>query len=613
MANDHPQHDVRQALVILSWTVVIAVLGFLMYWARVVFIPLALAIFLTFILAPFVAILQKRGCGRLPAVILVVGLATLFFAGSMLVVGSQLVGLAQSLPDHEENIKKKVESVKGWVSPDSESRLGKLASEVTESLSPPGATDESQMVVLKSQSKWTTAFSNYLSPAAEAAGQVAFTFILVVFMLLRREDLRNRMIRLVGHGRVTTTTKAVDETTRRLSRYLLVQFLLNVCFGLVIAGGLFLIGLRYEMKYALLWGFLAFLMRYVPYIGTWIGVVPPLLFALAANPTWAPPILVFSLFIGLELLCNNIFEPRLYGQSLGLSEVAQLVATAIWALLWGPIGMILAWPLTTCLLILGKYVPQWRFLNVLLGDEPVLEPRVAFYQRLAAHDSDEAAEIVAAQLKTRPADEVYDDLIVSALASARREANEGTLSDVDLKFVSTSVREIAEEIVEGAPSAATANLAGRAKALLVPAKDELDRAALELFARLFDAGQWEMEVTAVSTLASEIGERIAASQPATIVIGALPPGGRTHTRYLCKRLRAQFPTLKIIVGRWGGDEDAASDEQLKSAGADEVVESFAAARGLLSGWRAVFAAEPVSPASIRPSSTRVPQTGTVPA
>ncbi|HVK12369.1 MAG TPA: AI-2E family transporter [Gemmataceae bacterium] len=620
MARDSSQTDVRRALVLLSATVLVACILFAMYWAREVAIPLALAVFITFILAPFVTLLQRRGLGRLPAVIVVVGAALVVSAGVLTVVGSQLVRLTQTLPDYEENIKKKVASLKELMPAEGESRLGRLVTEVTEAFADTprkraGSADpgDPPPVFLQPEPSFATRMTGYLSPAAEAVGQAALTFILVVFMLLRREDLRNRMIRLIGHGQVTTTTKAVDETSQRISRYLLVQFLLNAAFGFVVTVGLFFIGLKYEMKYAVLWGFLAFLMRYVPYIGTWIGLIPPALFAFAVNPGWTPVVLVAVLYMGLELFCNNVMEPRLYGKSLGLSEVAQLVATAFWALLWGPIGMILAWPLTTCLLVLGKYVPQWRFLNVLLGDEPVLEPRVAFYQRLAARDPDEAAEIVVKELETNPPDRVYDDVVLPALAAARRDVRTEALGDDDLKAMMVVLREVVEETAEDRPDPPPGGAEDRVRALLVPAIDDLDRAALEVFARLFDPAQWELEVLPPNTLASELLQRIEEQRPVAVVIGSLPVGGRTHTRYLCKRIRAKFPDLKLVVGRWTDDEDKDAAENFKAAGADEVTASVGSARDFLTGWQAVFEAEPpvVRDERARPAGDRVP--GTVPA
>lgn len=618
MARDSSQTDVRRALIALSATVLVSCILFAMYWAREIFIPLALAVFFTFILAPFVAVLQRRGMGRVPAVILVVGTSLIVSGGVITVVGSQLIRLSQTLPDHEENIKKKVASLKGLLPAEGENRLGKLIEDVTTAFSdkpkmPGGSATQTDPppVFMRPEPTLATRITGYLSPAVEALGQAALTFILVVFMLLRREDLRNRMIRLVGHGKVTVTTKAVDETSQRISKYLLVQFALNAGFGVVVVIGLLLIGLRYDMHYALLWGFLAFLMRYVPYIGTWIGLVPPTLFALATNDTWTAPILVLALYLSLEMTGNNWLEPRLYGKSLGLSEVAQIVATAFWALLWGPIGMILASPLTTCLLVLGKYVPQWRFLNVLLGDEPVLHPRVAFYQRLAARDPDEAAEIVVKELETRPPEQVYDDVVLPALVVARRDSRAGSLGDDDLKAIMVAARQVIEETGADQPAADRKGSDERVRALFIPAIDDLDRAALEIFARLFDAGQWELEITPANTLASEVLARIEQQRPVAVVIGSVPPGGRTHTRYLCKRIRAQFPGVKLVIGRWTEDEDKELAEQFKSAGADEVTTSTAGARDFLTGWQAVFEAEPPAVRDGRPRPAKDRNPGTV--
>jgi hypothetical protein len=359
------------------------------------------------------------------------------------------------------------------------------------------------------------------------------------------------------------------------------------------------------IPYAPLWGFIAFLMRYVPYIGTWIGVIPPALFTFAVTDGWGMTIVVLVLFLGLELVCNNVFEPLLYGSRLGLSEVAQLVAAAFWAFLWGPVGLILSGPLTTCLLVLGKYVPQWQFLNVLLGDEPVLSPRVAFYQRLTARDQDEAAEIVEKELASRPAEEVFDDVLLPALAAVRRDIVEGRLSEDDLNFVTASVQEFAEEAAEAKAAEAKAEEAkaaaepgpaqARARVVFIPARDSADRAAAELLARLLDPALWDVEVEKASPLPTELVARLEEHPPSAVVIGSLPPGGLTHTRYLYKRLRQQFPDLKVLIARWASaDKDSAWD-RFRDAGADEVVTTLKDARTFLDGWRAVFTSSATPP------------------
>ncbi|MBO0698907.1 MAG: AI-2E family transporter [Zavarzinella sp.] len=610
MARTAGRPEPQRPLMILAAVVGVFFVVFTLYWARAILLPFALAIFFTSILSPLVLWLQRRGLGRVPSVVLVMFTTVVTCAAVGLVVGREMVQLTRTLPDHEDRIRAKVATIRGWVSSDQGGRLSQFVNNISDMFSgsepaapAPGAEGKPQPVVVESSSSWMTTVEGLLSPAAEAVGQAAFTFVLLLYMLLRREDLRNRLIRLIGQGRVTTTTKAVDETSRRISRYLLVQFVLNGSFGVVITLGLLLL----RVQYAPLWGFIAFLMRYVPYIGTWIGVIPPTLFTFAVSEGWAKPVLLLALFLGLEALCNNFFEPMLYGKSLGLSEVAQLVAAAFWAFLWGPIGLILSGPLTTCLLVIGKYVPEWRFLTVLLGDEPVLSPRVAFYQRLAARDHDEAAEIAEAELAKRPAEQVFDDVLVPALAAARRELANGRLSEDELRYIADWVQEVAEEVGEVKPSDAAgardASTTGPPiRALLIPAKDRADEAAVHLLAHLLDPAEWEAATVPAESLTSELLDRIATDGPAAVVILSLPPGGLTHTRYLCKRVRHRFPEIKIAVCRWTPPEDetGGSADAIRAAGADEVTSSLESTRTFLHAWRAVFAAEVVTPRSGSP-------------
>ena len=229
------------------------------------------------------------------------------------------------------------------------------------------SSDSPRTVVLEPKSpEWLSNLPGYLSSLFESIGSLALALILLIFMLLNREDLRNRFLRLVGHGRMSSTTKAVDDAGQRISRYLLMQAIVNGIFGLVLALGLLLIG----VPYALLWGFLAAVLRYVPYVGAWVAAAFPIVLSLATFDGWWPPLAVIGLVLALELTTANAMEPLLYGQSMGISAVAQLVSAAFWAFLWGPVGLVLSAPLTVVLLVLGKHVPQLEFLEVLLGDEP---------------------------------------------------------------------------------------------------------------------------------------------------------------------------------------------------------------------------------------------------
>ncbi|MBX9627980.1 MAG: AI-2E family transporter [Gemmataceae bacterium] len=605
--------DWQRALMAMSAAVVLAVIVMALYWARTIFMPVALAIFMTFVLSPVVAWFQRRRFGRGPAVVTTVGLAVLLAGGLGVVIAQQVAGLSDTLTQDKERaaLKARLEDAKRAVVGDGESKFGKLVDEVTGVFVPkaPPKPAGQEVVVTTPSPGWMAQVEEYATPALELVGQGAFAFLLTVFMLLKREDLRNRMIRLTGSGKVTTTTKAVDDASRRVSRFLLTQLLLNTAFAVVILVGLLVIG----VQYAPLWAVIAFVMRYVPYIGTWIGVIPPAVFTLAVSETWGPALAVVGLFIGLELVCNNVFEPMLYGPSMGLSEVAQLVAAGLWAFLWGPIGLVLSGPLTTCLLVLGKYVSRFEYLDVLLGDEPVLEPKVAFYQRLAARDQDEAAEIALAEAGKADAVATFDRVVVPALCLAKRDVADGDLSAEDLKFAVRAAREVAELVLGAAPKGAAEAAPGdRVPVLLVPARDEVDHAGVDLLAHLLDPARWQVEIAPDEMLASELLTRIETARPAAVVIGSLPPGGMAHTRYLATRVRARFPELKIVVGRWGRDAEFADDGEKAGApgGADAVETTLAETVQRLGGWYGVFTAAPAALAAPAAASGKPRAVGT---
>ena len=363
--------------------------------------------------------------------------------------------------------------------------------------------------------------------------------------------------------------------------------------------GLLLIG----VKYALLWGFLAAMLRYLPYIGPYLAAIFPISLGLAMFDGWGTVLMVAVLFVVLELIVANAVEPWLYGQSMGVSEIALLVAAAFWAVLWGPIGLVLSSPLTVCLVMLGRYVPQLEFLAVLLGDEPALDSSVSFYQRLLARDQDEAEELVLEHLKTESADEVYDNMLIPTLKAAKLSRGRGDIGDADEQYVFRSIREIVEDLGERrdmANDADTETAAGerirqsdqpaQVRVLGCPAHDGADQAALEMLQNLLDPARWSLELVAPDTLTAELLELVAEKEPGLVCIAATPPGGLAHTRYLCKRLRAKFPELRIVVCRWGPRASAASSPgQLEEAGADAITTTLLETRQQLASLLPVLA------------------------
>jgi predicted PurR-regulated permease PerM len=335
------------------------------------------------------------------------------------VVTWQFTALANELPQHAENLKHKLADLRGM---GHGGVIEKVQQTIEEVLSerhqapPPrsgglsGTEPERPVPVVVQGPSVLWSLPTLLEPLASAG----LVVVLVIFMLLKHSDLRNRLIRLEGYRQLTTATKALDEAGQRISRYLLMQSIINGSFGVGVGLGVFLIG----VPYALLWGFLAATLRFIPYVGPGLATILPSAPSLAVFPGWWQPVLVIGLIAALELTNFMVLEPWLYGQSAGVSEVALLVAVAFWTWLWGPVGLLLATPLTVCLSVLSRYIPQLDFINTLMGDEPALELPTIYYQRLLAKDADEAAEVVETYEQTHAPEDVYDDIVVPAALAA---------------------------------------------------------------------------------------------------------------------------------------------------------------------------------------------------
>lgn len=582
----------QRALITLSGVVTAALVLAALYWMRSIFVPIALAVFFTSVLAPVVTFLQRRGLGRLPAVIVVVVVAAALFAGTTYLFVSQLGGLTETVArqENKDRITAKLEAGRKAVLGDGESKWTRILKEWEQTIVPAATEEKPQTVVVEPSTSWFARLDSLSGPLAELLATVAFAFILVVFMLLAKEDLQDRVLRVFGMGSVTSAIRASGETATRISRYLLAQFVLNALFGVVCTVGLFLMG----VKYAILWGLLATVMRYVPYLGTWIGVLPPTIFAAAISDGWLQPIGVLVLFLGLELISNNLIEPRLYGHSLGVSEVGLLISAAFWSFLWGPIGLILSGPLTTFLVVLGKHAPPLRHLAVLLGSDPPLTPPVALFQRLAARNQDEALRVIEGAMPADDPRAVFDATVVPALAMVKQARHDGQFDADEEREVLAVADEVVEDTVlevrRRTAEDATAADTRRVRVLACPASDAADRLSLEALAGMLPAERWEVKVTAVATLTSELLSAAEHFAPDVICVAALPPHGTAHTRYLCKRLRARFPDTQILVGRWG--DPTGDPAEFESVGASAVVTSLSAARSSLVGWLPVFTANP---------------------
>jgi predicted PurR-regulated permease PerM len=555
-----------------------------LYWAQAVLIPIALSIMLTFVLSPVVTASERIGLGRLPSVILIVVLTFSLLAGIGWVVTLQLSSLGNELPKYTVNIKQKIADVrgagKGGVLEKVQRAIEEVEDEIQKSDVPLRVQEKSREVVVKAEESstfWPIPLA--LGPMVERFAGAGLVVVLVIFMLIQREDLRNRLIRLVGYGRLTFTTRALEEAGDRISRYLLMQTIINSSFGLAVGLALYLIG----VPYAVLWGFFAAVLRFIPYVGPFAAAIMPSALSLAVFQGWLWPVLVVGIFVALELLNNMILEPLLYAESAGVSGVGLLVAVAFWTWLWGPVGLVLATPLTVCVVVLGKYVPGMDFIGVLMSDQPAMESNMSYYQRLLAMDQAEAAEIVEEHLKTHPQEQIFDGVLIPALNYARRDRELGRLTEDGEQFVFRATREILEDLNNLKPESSSGASDSSQPATIVqsslvilpkvpilgcPAHDEADELALLMFRQLLDSTKYEVEIMSDETITSEVVSLVGEKNPAMICIAAVSPGGLAQTRYLCKRLRARFPNLKIAVGRWGtGSEDSNS---ILLAGADKV-------------------------------------------
>lgn len=546
-----------------GFVLAVAVLGV----AQEFFVPIALAVLLSFVLTPVVAPLQRL-IGRVPAVIAVVvtTFALLGLAGWGATL--QLGALSSELPRYQRNLREKIRDVR-WLGRGGsmESLQGAIKDLQKEIDGGEQRGSPSQPMVVREDGSPLTTLSTTIGPWLGALGTAGLVIVLVIFMLLERQELRTRLLGAFGSGSLAVTTRALDEATARVSRFLLVQGLINLAFGVGVAIGLTLIGL----PYVLLWAALAAVLRFIPYVGPWIGALSPFLVSLAAFDDWTRPLAVILLFLTLELFTNLVLEVVFYAGAAGVSQTGLLVAVAFWTWLWGPLGLLLSTPLTVCLVVLGKYVPGFDSLTTLMTDAPVLADDARFYQRVLASDPGEAAEIVEEHLRREAPETVYDTLLIPALTYAEQDRLADRLAPHEEQAVIATTQDVLGEIPLGNGAAPEAAAEPRARVLGWPANGEADALALRMLARLLEPGPIALDVAAAPTLIAEIVATVRTRGYRAVCIADLPPSPSTKARYFVKRLRAALPDVTIIVGRWAPPDFADEDDaRLREVGADAV-------------------------------------------
>jgi predicted PurR-regulated permease PerM len=577
-----------------------------LYFGRDLLIPIALAALLTFILAPLVGWLRRFRIPRVPAVLLVVLVASSGFGGVGLVIGSQIVELARNLPTYQLNIANKIRSLKegvpgGNIFDRAADTIRDLEKEFgRDSSADSGQPKTAPEVRVRENRTTLDVLGVWAMPLLGPVGTAGLVLILVIFFLLGREDLRDRAIRLMG-GELHATTEAIDEATQRISRYLLMQFLINGGTSIPFGIALYFIG----VPNALLWAVLAAVLRFIPYVGPLIAALLPAIVAAAVDPGWSMLLWTIGVYVAMEAITNNVIEPRVFGASTGISEVAIIISAVFWTALWGPVGLILATPLTVCLAVIGRHVPRFHFLEVILGKAPVLSPVERFYQRLLAGDAVEATQFAETFTKEQPLSKFYDEVGLPALKLAEHDRQRLALTPERRGVIVETVLEVIDNLndVQDDDEQATTKKEDKADGknevkperkeplstpavlaepatgpagtvLCLAARSGFDFAAAAMMAQLLRQRGFEARALPAETISLDGISSLNVDRVDFICLSFVGMTGAARARHLVRRLRRRAPRTPVIVGPW--------PNQLEAADADNLAKEFRTTRVLRS-------------------------------
>jgi predicted PurR-regulated permease PerM len=576
-----------------------------LYLGREVFVPIALAVLLSFVLAPLVELLERWRFPRVASVPVVVVLAfiAIFALGSL--IATEVRDLAGGLPRYQQTMQQKIHSLRTLTAAGPLERAADVLQNLGKEISAPQALPspssnlpaEPKPIPVEVRSPPPSALesiSALISPLLHPLATVGVVIVFVVFILFQREDLRNRLIKLAGSNDLQSATAAIDDAAGRLSRLFLIQVALNTGFGVIVGTGLLLIG----VPSAILWGILAAIMRFVPYIGAFIAAFFPLTLSIAVDPGWSMLLWAAVLIVGTEMVVGQVIEPLLFGHSSGLSPVAVVVSATFWTALWGPIGLVLATPLTICLVVLGRHVEHLRFLDILLGDRPALSPPELFYQRMLANDPAEAVDMAEEFLKERSLAEYYENVALKGLILAQADLKRDRLRLERVAEIRDGVAELIDglaseediapeiEVPQDAETEATLDAAAaeapmpelpfvirtslpaewqaECPVLCVAERSDLDEAAAMFLAQILSkhglgarvARKEETSTTGIFQL-NGLGVALAC-------VSSLDDTSPAHTRYLVRKLRRKLPRARILVCYWGLISTAVTPEDLRA-------------------------------------------------
>ncbi|TPL49902.1 AI-2E family transporter [Mesorhizobium sp. B2-4-6] len=578
-----------------------------LYFGREVFLPIAVALLLTFAIAPVVSWLKRLGIPRIAAVIASVAGAFAALSLFSFVVATQVSDLAQNIPVYQINILTKVRALKeNGLGGGIISRLSGVIERVGQEIDRqepqlPSAAEAPKRdpipVEVVSHERPLEVLQNLVGPLISPLSSAGLVIIVVIFMLMEREDLRDRFIRLVGYGDLHRTTQALQDAGKRVGQYLLMQLVVNAIYAVPITIGLWVLGI----PNALLWGLLALALRFVPYIGPIVGALLPLFLALAVAPGWSLLLWTAALFIVVELVTGNVIEPWLYGSHTGLSPLAIIVAAIFWTWLWGPIGLVLSTPLTVCLVVLGRHVPQFEFLDVLFGNEPVLETHARLYQRLLAGDPEEATDHAEEMLEDKYLFEFYGKVAIPALLLGEQDRERGVMDEEQRRHVANSAMTLVANLDDSAQQEAEdeedqeaakaqegkspEKIAAEKKpedksgeadeeevdlpdgsgiaVLCAGGRGELDDAAAAMLAQVLEVQGAEVTRASFADLEPSAIRRLDLADVDSVVIGFLNRQSNQHARFMVRRLKRIKPKLRVGIVLWSevgnGDAEAAAE------------------------------------------------------
>ena len=603
LANGLTVTDTHSLVKGVAAAVLAALIVATLYFGRDVFVPVALSILLSFVLAPLVHALQDF---RVPRAISVIGVVLLAFSIIFViggVIATQMTQLAGELPSYESNMRAKIQSLRGTAAANNTLEraadvLQDLSKELNKPKEPSSARtaapaasslpgQDARPIPVEVRQPPPTALESIaalISPLLHPLMTSGIVIIFVIFTLLQREDLRNRLIKLAGSHDLQKTTVALNDAAERLSRLFLSQLALNSAFGLVIGTGLWFIG----VPSAVLWGILAGILRFVPYIGVFIAAIFPLLLAVAVDPGWSMLLWSAALFVIVEPLVGQVIEPLLYGRSTGLSPLAVVVSATFWTALWGPIGLVLATPLTICLVVLGRHVENLKFLEVMFGDRPALSPSELFYQRMLADDPAEALDNAEQFLKERPLAAYYDEVALKGLKLAQADLDRNALDTLHLQRIRDSVIELVRELddhedqpqkrvtqdVEAAAAVdfiedprvydfpilakdkLTTHWRGEAPVLCIAGRTGLDEAVAVMLAQILSKQGIGTRLEGVDVLSSANILRLETKGIVMVCVSFLNTSSIAQMRFTIRRLRRKLPGVMIVLGSWNAEADS---------------------------------------------------------